>query len=881
MPRGDPPAGTVTFLFTDIEGSTRLWEAHPEAMRTSLARHDDLMRQAIASAGGHVFKTIGDGFCAAFATAPQGLDAVLAAQSALTAEPWPEQTPIKVRMALHTGAVESRDDDYFGPPLNRVARLLGAAHGGQCLLSQATFELVRDFLPAAAGLRDLGTHQLKDLARSEQVFQLLHPSLRDDFPALRSLSQRPNNLPLQLTSFVGREAEIGQVTGMFGRSRMVTLTGAGGSGKTRLSIQAAADLLESKPDGVWFVELATVTDPDGLERAVAAVLSVNDDRDVDLRTATVRHIGSKQLLLILDNCEHIIEDCARFADSLLRACPEVRILATSREPLGIAGESTFRVPPLAVPDTTASYTPTSLSQFAAVRLFIDRAVQAEPGFSVTNDNAPAVASVCCQLDGIPLAIELAAARVRSLPIEQIESRLDQRFLLLTGGSRVALPRQQTLRALIDWSYDLLLPREKAVLQRLSVFSGGWTLEAAEDVCSDHETEGWEVTEIVLSLADKSLVVVQERVGGHRYSLLESIREYARDRLSESGGQSLLEDRHLRYFARLAVEAMTGLRGPEQKEWFERLDPDHDNFRAALRRGAGTERGLELAGSHWWYWYYRGHLTEGRSWLTSVLDQNPDGRPELRARALNGAGVLAEYQGDDDLALALLHESAEISRERGDQWLLAMALNNIGNVHSSNDDFLTAESFWTQAYETWLEMESEGVLNDVSGLAASVDNLGNVARLNGRLDEARELYLQGFELRQRAGNRALAAYSLVNLGALEVEAGNRAAALEIYHRGLKISSEMKDSFAVGYFLSGLAALAEPAAAARLLGRWETLREELGVRLSSAERLEQGEVVAQAEAQIGHEAVAAAWAEGRSMSLANATDLALQVGLVTPD
>jgi len=463
------PSGTITLLFTDIEGSTKLWEAHPEAMQIVLARHDTLLREAIATHDGYVFKTIGDAFCAAFATAPEAVQAALSAQQALVRESWPEPLTLKVRMALHTGAVESRDSDYFGPPLNRVARLLSTGHGGQTLLTQATQERVRDSLPPTATLRDLGTHQLKDLARPEQVYQLQHPELPESFPALKSLSTHPNNLPQQVTSFIGREKELAEVQERLAQTRLLTLTGAGGSGKSRLALQAAADLLERFPDGVFLVELAPLADPDLVIQTVAGALGLKEESGLSIQATLIESLKSKQILLLLDNCEHVLDASAKLADALMRSCPDLKLLATSREGLGIAGESTYRVPSLSLPDPKQTQTAETLSHFEAVRLFIDRALQTQPSFTVTNENAPALVSICFRLDGIPLAIELAAARARSLSVEEINSKLDQRFRLLTGGSRTALPRQQTLRSLIDWSYALLSPQEKQVLESLSVF----------------------------------------------------------------------------------------------------------------------------------------------------------------------------------------------------------------------------------------------------------------------------------------------------------------------------------------------------------------------------------------------------------------------------
>jgi predicted ATPase/class 3 adenylate cyclase len=516
-----PPTGTVTFLFTDIEGSTRIWEAHPDAMQVALAHHDAMVRKSIVAENGYVFKTVGDAFCAAFARGPEAVAAALRVQRALAAGPWPAATPIKVRIALHTGAVEARDQDYFGPPLNRVARLLATGYGGQTLLSQATYELCRDALPAGVSLRDLGAHRLKDLARPEQVYELAYPGYRDDFPPIKSLSTHPNNLPQQLTSFIGREKAIADVETLLRKARLVTLTGAGGSGKTRLSLQVAAEALAQFPDGAWFVELAPFSEPALVPQAVAAVLGIAEEGGRPISHTLAENLRSKRLLLLLDNCEHLRDACAVLADNLLRQCPDVRILASSREALGIAGEQTYRVPSMSLPDRTQAHVQTaqSLSTYEAVRLFIDRAVLLRPDFAVTNRNAPALASLCCHLDGIPLAIELAAARVRALSVEEIDGKLDERFRLLTGGSRTALPRHQTLRALIDWSYDLLRAPEQLLLQRLSVFTGGCTLAAAEQVCTGGEVANGDVLDLLTSVADKSLVLADYGDGHSRYGML--------------------------------------------------------------------------------------------------------------------------------------------------------------------------------------------------------------------------------------------------------------------------------------------------------------------------------------------------------------------------
>ncbi len=451
------PTGIVTFLFTDIEGSTRLWEDFPEAMRSALARHDALLQEAIEQHNGHVFKTVGDAFCAAFVSAQEALEAALEAQIALQNPQFTlaENRTLRVRMALHAGPAEERAGDYFGPTLNRIARLLATGHGGQVLLSQTVEALARNALPAGAGLKDLGRHRLKDLQQPEQVFQLLHPALPADFPKLKSLNPQQNNLPQQLTSFVGRETEIAAVERLLADARLLTLTGPGGAGKTRLALQVAAETVDQYPDGVWLVELAPLSDPALVPQEIASALDIREEAGRALAQTLVEQLSARQLLLVLDNCEHLVEACAQLADRLTRACPQLKILASSRERLGVAGEITYAVPSLSLPTCDPIPPLETLLQYEAVRLFVERASAVLPGFVPTPANAPALVQICRRLDGIPLAIELAAARVKVLPVEQIARRLDDRFRLLTGGSRTALPHHQTLRATIDWSYNLL------------------------------------------------------------------------------------------------------------------------------------------------------------------------------------------------------------------------------------------------------------------------------------------------------------------------------------------------------------------------------------------------------------------------------------------
>jgi predicted ATPase/class 3 adenylate cyclase len=594
----DLPSGTVTFLFTDIEGSTKIAQAHRSLWDALQARHHAILQGAMTEHGGHVFQIVGDAFCVAFNTAAEALEAAIAAQRALQSEPWGE-SPIKVRMGIHTGTaqaggVEDKSGGYRGySALARTQRVMSTGYGGQVLLSNTTADLLLGELPADVTLRDMKEHRLKGLVNPEHLWQLMAPDLERDFPALQTLDNIPNNLPLQLTGFIGREKEITEIQGLITTHRLVTLTGSGGVGKTRHALQVGAELLDAFPDGVWLVDLAPVTNPELVRHAMATALRIHAPAARPLGSVLQDYLETKRLLLVLDNCEHLLGACAELADALLHSCPLVKILASSREPLAMAGEITFRVGSLALPDPGRLPALEALTQYDSVRLFIERAVAARPEFTISNENAPAVAQVCARLDGIPLAIELAAARVKGLSVEQIAQRLDERFKLLTGGDRTALPRHQTLRAMIEWSYDLLTGTERVVFRRLAVFHGDWTLEAAEALCgegpgdaaaaavAERPVGAGEVMDILLRLVDRSLVQAEERGAQARYRLLETIGELAREKLAQSGEETGARARHLDFFLRFAEESAPKLLEAQPLVWLNKLGAEYENLRAAL------------------------------------------------------------------------------------------------------------------------------------------------------------------------------------------------------------------------------------------------------------------------------------------------------------
>jgi len=573
------PSGTVTFLFTDIEDSTRLWERHREEMSRAVARHDELVWEAIDRRGGRVFATGGDGVAAAFDRAVDAIGAATEAQRLLAGEAWPEATPIRVRMGIHTGEAQERGGDYFGPALNRASRLTAIGHGGQVLVSHATEQVARDaFADVSVELRELGEHQLRDLSRPERVFQVVAAGLVVDFPALRSLDALPGNLPRQLTSFVGREREVELLVGLVHERSLVTLTGVGGVGKTRLAVQVAADVVAEFADGAWLCELASVADPDAVWETLAAALGIVPAPGRDLGEVVLEYLAPKQLLLVLDNCEHLLGPVASVVGAVGQRCERLSILATSREGLALAGEQMVAVPSLGVPAEGAGGEDIDAAE--AVRLFCDRAHDADNNF-VLGEHAGAVAQLCRRLDGIPLAIELAAARVRSLAPEDLVARLDQRFKLLTRGSRAALERHQTLRNTIDWSYDLLTDNERVALNRMSVFAGGCDLTAAEAVLAGGDLESVDAADVLGQLVDKSLVLVDHDTNGARYRLLETIRQYAQERLERTDEIAAVRGRHLDHYVGRAETAGPHLRGRDQLAWAATLAADVDNFRTAL------------------------------------------------------------------------------------------------------------------------------------------------------------------------------------------------------------------------------------------------------------------------------------------------------------
>ena len=781
------PTGTVTLLFTDIEGSTALLQRLGDRRYAEvLAEHHRLLRDAFNRGSGQEVDTQGDAFLVVFSRARDAVIAAVAAQQALAKHPWPGGLPLWVRMGLHTGEPLSRQTGYVGIDLHRAARIAAAGHGGQILVSDPTHGLVVRDLPQGVRLRDLGEHRLKDLAHPHHLFQVEAADLRSDFPPIRSLDVLPNNLPRQLTSFIGREKEMAEVKRLLSTASLVTLTGSGGAGKTRLALQVAADVLEDYRDGVWLAEFAPIADPALVPKTVATALNVPEEPERELVETLVAVLRAKTLLLVLDNCEHTLAACRELAVALLRACPQVRVLATSREGLGVPGETLWRVPSLSVPKEIRHLAhPEELVLYDAVRLFVDRAVATTPGFTVTRENAAAVAQVCRRLDGIPLAIELAAARVKVLAVEQIAVRLDDRFRLLTGGSRIALPRHQTLRAAIDWSYDLLSERERALLRRLSVFAGGWTLEAAEAVCTGGDIEASDVLDLLTQLVDKSLVVAQTQGGEAGYQLLETVREYGRVRLRDSEAAEQVQRRHRDWCLALAEQVEPKLDGREKEIWLDRLERENDNLRASLDwsfEHRDADAVMRMAKSLYRFWEIRGYWNEGLHWLEAALLLDGGAPSPMRAKTLAAAGALARLLGDTQRAVARLEESVAAYRALGDQGGMADALLPLGITAYRQSDYDRAV----------LLLEESTALSRASGdkttLAFSIYLLGILARVRGDYGKAETLGKESLALNRALGLNWRAGLALDGLGLVALCQGDNERAKSLFQQALTLHEQ---------------------------------------------------------------------------------------------
>ncbi len=931
------PSGTVTFLFTDMEGSTQLWEKHPEEMKSALAKHDAILKAAIETNHGHVIKTTGDGIHAVFEKAADAVNAAIAAQKILQSlildnnvvsirgadEQRPYSTTsvqVKVRMGLHTGEAELRDGDYFGQTLNRTARIMSAGHGGQILISEVTAQVAREHFSHDISLLDLGEHYLKGLLEAEKILQVKATGLQSEFPPLNSIPIATNNIPTQLTSFIGRERELAEAEARLEGSRLLTLIGPGGTGKTRLSLELASRNISKFADGVWFIELAPLADPALILQTVASALGVRAQAGMPLGDIVADYLRSKNLLLIFDNCEHLVEASAQLADELLHNAPQIKIIASSREALGIMGETVYRVPSLSLPDFRSLGDLGNLMRFESIQLFVERASAANPKFHLTDENASFVAQICSRLDGIPLALELAASRVSAFTPEQIAKRLDDRFKLLTGGSRTALPRQQTLRALIDWSYDILPKEECKLLMRLSVFAGGWIFEAAESMFPDID-----VLELLPQLVNKSLATMDEEGDEPRYRLLETIRQYARDKLIESGEAAEMRNRHLNYFVRLAEASEEQIYGAMALQWVNRLESEYDNLRAAIEWGMDNNvmAVLRMAGALPNFWFRRGYENEGIQWIHEALErmkQLPEVEGEaarerlaIIAKSWQSVSFMAFSQGDMFNASAAAATSSGYARELGDKRLLAMVLTFelvskmmsgrfqdvdslmeevLAIANESNDQYAIGMAYGMFGNRKMMlgQYDDESKSMVAKGLATLKNNQNRFghtmvlfgmamgSRFNGRFDDAREQFAPLVPIFHDMGDHHRTNMVRSEMAHMERLEGRHEKASAMYRETILEWKRLGHRAAVANQLECFAFIAKahekPERATHLLGAAEALRELINIDMSQLERIEYEREVADLKANMDEKYFTSLWAVGRSMTMEQAIQLALQ-------
>jgi predicted ATPase/class 3 adenylate cyclase len=869
-----PHISVMTFLFSDVEGSTRLLERYPTAQPLALKQQDRILTDAARRHGGTVMEVVGDGYYIAFPRATDAFAAALESQIELQTADWGEVGQIRVRMGLHTGEAERRGEKYFGPPLYRCARLMALAHGGQVVLSRATAELVRGALPVGVELRPLGAHRLRDLQEPEEVFQLIHPSLPEVFPPLRSSESRPNNLPAELTAFVGRDEEQAEVARLLETARLVTITGPGGIGKTRLALTVATQAQERFAQGTFLVDLTAVADPVEVPAAIGRTLRIKEPADETWTQALQQALKSANMLLILDNFEQLIPAAPTVA-ALLASCSGLRFIVTTRQSLQITGERELPLGPLELPGRTNGHPADALAGNASVALFVQRAQSVRPAFALTDQNAPLVADICRHLDGLPLAIELAAARTKVMQPRELLTKLADSsrsaLALLKGGPQDASPRHQTLQAAIDWSYQLLEPAEQQVFRQLAVFLGGWTAEAAEAVCLADPAA--DVTDMLFSLVDKSLIRLTEGSEDEsRYTMLSTIWQYAVQQMTASGEEEGLRERHAAFYASFAETAGEQLVGTGQAETFRRLTLDRDNLLAALRWSAasgGRSEGLRIVGALWRFWGGSGHAAECLRLGRELLGSNQDAPPATRATTLNAAGNLAFQMGDTESARGLYEACVAMRRDAGDMQAAAGTLNNLGLVARERGDADAARQLFEESLAAYRTAGQR------FGVALVLSNLGILAADQGDDDAARELEEESLALRRTLGDQHGAAANLQNLAEIAMRARDFERSLLLLRESFAIHNQLGDHRGTAYGLESLASLAlavgECEHAVCLFGTAEAARTAIGMALLPTEAEEHARFLESARAALPADRYAEAFQRGASLSPAAAAAL----------
>ena len=784
------PSGNITFLFTDIEGSTKLAHEFHELLPDALQRHQKILHEAVAANSGYVFRIIGDAFFCSFERSADAVKAAVEAQILLSNEQWKGVT-IKVRIGIHAGDAEWNGTDYDGYlTLARTNRIMSAAYGEQIVISEKVYKNLAEELHVlnASGIlfRDLGERRLKDVVQPIRLFQITAPGLREEFPPLKTLDARPNNLPVQLTSFVGREDVIDNIKTLLKQTHLLTLIGFGGTGKTRLAMQIGADLIDEFSHGVFLAELSPFSEPSLISQALLNIFELEEELGKSQEESLTGYLKDKQMLIILDNCEHMIIESASFAEMLLRNCPQLKIIATSREALLCSGEQAFRVPPLVIPHASAQVSAEQLMEFESARLFVERAKSVNPDFRIDDDTAVAVAGICRQLEGIPLAIELAAVRTKVLPVEKIFQRLSDRFKLLTGGMRTAETKQQTLKAMVDWSYDMLSPEEKKLLNRLSVFSGGWTLDAAEEVCSGNGLDNVDILDLLSRLADKSLI--QPCTGNNRYNILETIRQYAEQKKDESNEGDMLVLSHLEFYLKLSEAIRSDIEKGIEKQMLDDLDTEMNNFRKAMANSiiiGKREKGIKIALNLSRFWEIRGYIKEGRNHILELLGDADEINSKLRASSFQWLGTLEWITGDFDKAKTYYDKSLRLYRNLNNVRGVGTTLGNLGLIAQSQGDYEKAKMLNEKSFKSIKEIGDKGLIADsLFNAVAPLIYLKEYDKAEEKLNECLKIYRDVNDLRGIA-------MSLSNLGSLAGVRLDFATAVNHLEESLKIQRELGD------------------------------------------------------------------------------------------
>jgi len=871
------PRGTVTFLFTDIENSTLMMQEMGDRYPAAQTAHHAILREAFQSNEGHELRTEGDSFFCVFASAIDACSAAAAAQRALASHHWEHGQGLRVRMGLHTGEAPLVGNEYIGLDVHHAARVAGAAHGGQVLVSETTRGLIEGNLKAGLKLRDLGPHRLKDLAGSARLYQLVIEGLRDTFPPLRTLDGNHNNLPTQLTSFVGRSAAVAEGKRLLQNTRLLTLTGPGGIGKTRLSLQMAAESFTDFPGGAYFVPLSAVADPELVASAVAQVLGIPVAGSRTPLESVVDYLHDKTILLVLDNFEQLLPAAAPIASQILQAGPGVKLLVSSRTVLRVYGEQELAVQPLGLPDPKALPGLAALTQFEAVKLFIERAVSVKPDFTATNENAPAIAGICERVDGLPLAIELAAARIKLFSPQALLTRLEKSLSVLGSGARDLPDRQQTLRGAIDWSYDLLDEPQQRLLNRFAVFARGGSAAQAELVCGPGEEVGGDVLSGLDDLADHSLLRRLPDFEEPRLLMLQTIREYAGERLEKSDEADLIRDRHADAFCSLAATAAPNLFGEDQKMWLDRLELDHDNFRAALDWCVAHDdatRAMGLAGSFWRFWQMRGHLHEGRTRLETILAMRPrDQNPDARARALEAAGGIAYWQGDMPAALAFYDECLDLRRAGDDRRELANAIYNASfPTVVDRRDLDRSQVLLAEALQIYRE------LADDAGISQCQWAIGNLWFFKAGYGEAIAALDEAIELFRKAGNQFSLGWALHTRALCALSTDDVAGARRYVGEAMRLFAKAGDLSGMALMLDDASEVSlvegERAAAIQLASAASVHQAASGAGLGSLLNLDErshGRRIRHED--VSGEADEGAWARGQAMTIEQAVTLVL--------